>query len=139
VYCIDASVLTAVFDENDAFHWASLRLFESVVRTDTKIVMPALALVEVAGALARKGHYYDDVIAYLDRLRSYRNIEFLSLTIDLYELAADIALRLKLKGADSTYVAVSHRYNLKLVTNDNQQRDRGKEIVATAKPEECSI
>lgn len=139
MYCIDASVLTAVFDENDAFHWASLRLFESVIRTDTKIVMPALALVEVAGALARKGHHYDDVIGYLDRLRSYKNIEFLSLTMDLCELAADIALGLKLKGADSTYVAVSHRHNLKLVTNDNQQRDRGGKVVATATPEECLI
>lgn len=137
MYCIDASVLTAVFDENDTFHRASLGLFESIIRTDTKIVMPALALVEVAGALARKGQHYDDVVGYLDRLRSYKNIEFLALTIDLCELAADIAVRLKLKGADSTYIAVSRRYNLKLITNDNQQWDRGKEIIATAKPEEC--
>jgi predicted nucleic acid-binding protein len=139
VYCIDASVLVAIFDESDIFHRISLELFESIVQTDTKILIPAFALVEVAGALSRKGHHYDNVIEYLYRLRSHRNIEFLAMTTELYELAADIAIQLKVKGADSIYIAVSYHYNLKLVTYDNEQRDRGGKIVATATPEECSI
>lgn len=107
MYCIDASVLVAIFDESDIFHRISLELFESIVQTDTKILMPAFALVEVAGALSRKGHHYDNVIEYLYRLRSHRNIEFLTMTTELYELAADIAIQLKAFSHSLSYVELT--------------------------------
>ena len=34
MYCIDASVLTAIFDESDSFHQTSLELFEFITKTD---------------------------------------------------------------------------------------------------------
>jgi len=42
VYCIDASVLVSIFDENDIFHPASFQMFEFLVETNERIVLPAL-------------------------------------------------------------------------------------------------
>ena len=135
MYCIDASVLIAVFDEIDVFHETSLRLFESIIQKNISVIIPAFALVEIAGALVRKGYKHDDIIDYIDYLKSCENIEFVLLDNRLYELAINVALRLKIKGSDSVYVAVSSFYNLMLITYDNQQKERGKEIINTATPE----
>jgi predicted nucleic acid-binding protein len=134
VYCIDASVLIAIFDETDAFHDTSFRMFDFVMQRGTNVIIPAFALVEVAGALVRKGYEQDDVVEYLDYLKSCKNIEFILLTIDLYELAISVALQLKVKGSDSMYIAVSSFYNLTLVTYDDQQKDRGKKMIETTTP-----
>ena len=75
------------------------------------------------------------IIDYIDYLKSCENIEFVLLDNRLYELAINVALRLKIKGSDSVYVAVSSFYNLMLITYDNQQKERGKEIINTATPE----
>lgn len=135
MYCIDASVLIAVFDETDTFHETSLKLFELIIQTDVNVIIPAFALVEIAGALSRKGYKIDDITNYLNYLRICKNIEFILLDNDLYESAISIALRLKIKGGDSIYIAISSFFNLTLVTYDNQQRERGKEIINTATPE----
>jgi predicted nucleic acid-binding protein len=136
VYCIDASVLTAVFDENYRFHQGSLEFLESIIESDIEIIMPAFALVELAGATIRKGYRTDDIINYLNLLKGYRNTSLLPLTMDLCELAVDVAIQLKVKGSDSIYIAVSQSYNLKLITNDRQQRERGSIVIASATPEE---
>ena len=139
MYCIDASVLIAVFDESDIFHETSLQMFEFIIQTEMDIIMPAFALVEIAGALVRKGYEYDDVAKYLDYLRNIRNIEFILLTNELCELAINIALQLKVKGSDSIYIAVSSFYDLTLISYDNQQRDRGKKMIDTTTPESIML
>ena len=139
MYCIDASVLIAVFDESDIFHETSLQMFEFIIQTEIDVIMPAFALVEIAGALVRKGYEHGDVAKYLDYLRGCRNIEFILLTNELCELAINIALQLKVKGSDSIYIAVSSFYNLTLVSYDNQQRDRGKKMIDTTTPESIML
>ena len=133
MYCIDASVLTAVFDENDKFHDHSLSFFRYIIKVGDEIIIPALALAELAGALARKGNKVNDIIDYLNVLKSFGNIKFVDLSLELCEFSADIAMQLKVKGSDSVYIAVSHKYGLKLVTNDNQQYERGKTMIETIK------
>ena len=135
MYCIDASVMIAIFDESDVFHDVSLRMLEFVIKAKTNIIMPAFALAEIAGALTRKGYKNDDVAKYLNYLRGCRNIDFILPTNELCELAINIALQLRVKGSDSIYIAVSSFYKLTLISYDNQQRERGKSIVETAAPE----
>jgi len=95
MYCIDASVLIAVFDETDVFHETSLRLFELIIQKNIDVIMPAFALVEIAGSLARKGYKHNDIMDYIDYLKSCEKIEFVFLDNRLYELAINVALRLK--------------------------------------------
>ena len=52
MYCIDASALTAVFDKNDKFHAQSLSFFRYIIKAGAEIIIPALALAELAGALS---------------------------------------------------------------------------------------
>jgi predicted nucleic acid-binding protein len=69
MYCIDASVMTAVFDKNDKFHITSFEFINYINRANIKVTMPNLMLVELAGALARKGNPLDDIAEYLDLLK----------------------------------------------------------------------
>jgi len=139
VYCIDASVLIAVFDESDIFHETSLQMFEFIIQAEVDVIMPAFALVEIAGALVRKGYEHDDVTEYIGYLRGCGNIEFILLINDLCELAINVALQLKVKGSDSIYIAVSSFYNLTLISYDNQQRERGKKMIETTTPESIML
>lgn len=136
MYCIDASVLTATFDKTDKFHDKSFRFFNSAIRDNTRIIIPALALAELAGALARKGNEINDINEYLKLLLSLNNTEFVDLTTELCALSAEFAMQLKVKGSDSVYIAVSYEHNLKLVTNDNQQYERSNAIIEAITPEE---
>lgn len=139
MYCIGASVLIAVFDETDIFHQTSLKLFETIIQKNIDVIIPAFALVEIAGALVRKGYKPDDVIDYINYLKSCENMEFVSLESQLYELSVNVALKLKIKGSDFIYIAVSDFFNLILITYDNQQRERGNEVITTTTPESIHL
>ncbi len=128
--------MTAVFDNKDKFHITSFKFIDHIIQANIKIIMPNLALVELAGAISRKGNPLDDLVEYLDLLKAQRNFQFMTLNTKLCDLASDIAMQLKIKGSDSVYVAIAYRYNLKLITNDAQQMECGKKIISASTPEE---
>ncbi len=96
---------------------------------------PTLLLPETAGPIAREASELDArrVLSELLRLLTLRIVP---LTQDLARLAAQFAARLRMRGADSVYVALAYDLELTLVTWDYEQRTRASDVVAVRTPSE---
>jgi predicted nucleic acid-binding protein len=124
VLTVDAKVWVAALDQSDPFHLESVRFLESA--RDRGIVLngPAIVLVETACAVARRR---DDAEAGLAAAATLRRLAPLRLQAHDSELeigALELGARLRLRGADSYYVAVAARAKTPLVTWDSDLVDR---------------
>jgi predicted nucleic acid-binding protein len=54
----------------------------------------------------------------------------------LADLASKLAAEYKLRGCDAIYVAVASSFNAKLISLDEQQRERATECIETETPQE---
>ena len=134
MYVVDASVWVSRFLAGDTFHISSRLWIEERVRRREAVIIPTIAVAEIAGAVARSSGR-----AYEGR-NAARFVEDLSITYsvvmdeNLARLSTQVAATLFLRGADAVYVAVARRLNIPLVTWDNEQLTRGAPIIETLSP-----
>jgi predicted nucleic acid-binding protein len=135
VFVVDASVWVARYKPTDANHAASRQWLNHVFDNRVQVVSPALLLPEAAGPIAREASELDArrVLSELLRLLTLRLVP---LRIELAGVAAQLAARLRMRGADSVYVALAYDLDMPLVTWDDEQRSRGGAVVTVRTPEE---
>jgi predicted nucleic acid-binding protein len=120
VLTVDANVWVAAIDERDPFHAKSVRFLETVRDRGLPLHGPAILLVETACAVARRR---DDHEAGLVAAATLRDIAALRLEPHDAELesgALELGARLRLRGADSYYVAVAAGARTPLITWDGE-------------------
>jgi predicted nucleic acid-binding protein len=132
---VDASVVVSRLVSHDVHHEASRRWLTRHVARGGLVVAPALLLLEVAGAVARRtgpprlARRAVDAVLRLPGLRLVPVDDPLALT------AARVAGRLRVRGADAVYIAAAAGLRLPLVTWDVEQRDRAAGFVEVLVPE----
>jgi predicted nucleic acid-binding protein len=133
---IDASVYIALIHAHEPDHARSWAWFERASASVEPIRAPVVLLTEVAAALscgvgdralARR------VVLQLARSRA---VELVPVGLGLAERAASIAADHRIRGCDAIYIALAEQSADYLVTLDDQQRERGAEVVPTRTPEE---
>jgi predicted nucleic acid-binding protein len=131
---VDASVLVALFHADEPHHDVCRSWLIRVTTAGEEIVIPVIALAEIAAAVSRgKG----------DALRAQQITTLLTqsnvLTLHpvpqvLAEQAADVAALHRIRGCDAIYVALAQKLDQPLITLDAQQLERAAAIVKTEKP-----
>jgi predicted nucleic acid-binding protein len=130
----DASVLIGVMMPSDSHYTASRDWLERQIRAGVVVVLPTLALVELAGGLRRRS---GDRVLTRRALRHFRalpNVRIADLDRGLMWRSALLAATLGLRGADAIYVAAAHRYRTPLITWDADQQRRAALIVPARAP-----
>jgi len=136
MYCIDASVLVNSFIEGEEGGKHS-RLFMNQVRVEPLVViLPELALPEVASAISRGTGKASSAIEFTEALREVPNFTFVPIDKEISDKAVEFAAKNGVRGADSIYVAVADIFGLVLVTRDKQQIERCKDLIVVRTPEE---
>ena len=131
---VDASVWVSALVTHDAHHRASRRWLRRHSTRGQSVVVPTLALVEVAGAISRRtaepalGRRAMEVILSLPRLR------LVSLDPELGREAGRLTADHGLRGADAVYVASAVRHNLPLITLDEELQVKVGRIVKILRP-----
>lgn len=125
---VDASVWVSAADPSDRFHKESRRFLEAIVRRQPRFLLPAIARLEVACALARRLGDGERALALTAAIFSTPLIQHKGLDRKLMETALDRGIRLQLKGADALYAAVSHLAGCKLISWDRDLVDRAGAI-----------
>jgi len=134
VTAIDASVWVSWLLPEDTNHAISRPWVTSVVARGERIILPSLAIVEVAGAVARRtgrpplGRQAAMTLLRIPALR------ILPLKYDQALAASAFAADLRLRGADAVYVAFAHHHQVPLITWDKEQLSRGGEVVTVRRP-----
>jgi len=136
MYVIDASVQVSDLYREDVHHEASRHLFKVIEANGWPVVCPEILLPEVAAAIARATDDSDLAQRLARSLRRVPYYRFIAVDEGLADLAAELAARHRIRGCDAIYVAVAHRLRIKLVTWDEQQRERAAGAVEVLTPAE---
>jgi predicted nucleic acid-binding protein len=131
---VDASVWVSRFVPQDVHHSVSRLWLERHAAAGDPLVVPVLALPEVAGAIARR---VDDASLAHQALQAVLRLPMLRLVdveARLARSAAQLAADHALRGADAVYVALALELGLPLVTLDREQRNRASVVLTTLEP-----
>jgi len=136
VVTIDASVWVAADAADESARDVSRALLRAVLEARLTVHQPALSIVEVSAAVARRTH---DVA--LAREAGRRVLEMPSLVVHALDLdsaaeAAALAGHVRLRAADAIYAATALRHGTQLVTLDMELRERSSSVVAAFTPAE---
>lgn len=121
---LDASVLVRSSTPGEAGKDDCDRALLILGERHVPLIMPTLILVELAGALSRRGLDRPRIERLLERVRTIPASLFLPLDESLAEEAAALAVKQGLRGADAVYVATARRGDSTLLTVDEEQRAR---------------
>ena len=130
----DASFWVAAFLAQDAHHDPSARLLRRMVTDDIPVSSPTLALVEVAGALARRTGSLALAESAIRYLKGQSWLTLLPLSIALSEIAARVAITCSLRGADAVYVALARQESAPLITLDDEMLKRSAPAILAMTP-----
>jgi predicted nucleic acid-binding protein len=128
---LDASVVIAAAEPEDAFHAESRSLLEIVITRGVPVLLPAFGLTEIACALARR--LRDPVMARNLAIRGLAAIRAVELPVDAAFLAhATLSgTRDFLRGADALYAAAAEMTGGVLVSWDGEHRSRAGALSPT--------
>jgi predicted nucleic acid-binding protein len=132
---VDASVWVSQLVPSDAHHGAARRWLDAALATDGWTpVVPALALPEVAGAVARRTGVPALGEQALAALLAVPGLRIVAVDVGLGTEAALAATRLGLRGADAVYAATARRLAVALVTLDDELAERARGFVTIVRP-----
>ncbi|MDQ3930864.1 MAG: PIN domain-containing protein [Chloroflexota bacterium] len=131
---VDTSAWVSRLLTQDSNHPAAVTWINQHLLSGGFLISPILLVTETAAAVSRvtgvsaRGH--------IAASRLYTTPEMILVQIDqaLVDEATDLAAGLRLRGADSYYVAVARRLGLALVTFDSEQLSRAAPVIATIRP-----
>lgn len=131
---IDASVFVSLFNATESSHSLCVTWFESAEAEQLPLNAPVICLAEVAGPLVRQTSSRHLAEAALKELLNEELFTLHEIDRALAEEAAQMAIRLKLRGYDSLYVALAIRLKEPLVTLDQEVRTRAKQAINVVVP-----
>jgi predicted nucleic acid-binding protein len=135
VIVIDASVLVAALHPRDVNHLQSREWLRRIVLAAEEIAAPMILLSEVAGAITRRTSDAAEGQLAAQRILTLPRVQLFPVDARIALLAAQVAVDLRLRGADATYVAVAMWLNVPLVTWDREQFERGGRRVTVYQPD----
>ena len=131
---VDASVLVAALYPPDVHHQVSRAWLRRHLRAGGILIAPILLLAEVASAVTRRSGDRALGQQALDRLLAFQQLRLVPLDPRIGVLAAQLALDLRLRGANAVYVAIAAQLQVPLVTWDREQRERGGQRIVAREP-----
>lgn len=130
---LDASVaIASVRPHEPAFAAAHSRIMRCHAGDDV-IVVPSFFVVEVSGALARRGIPKRDIEALLDNLTQSPH-QVVTVGPRAARSARTIAIASKLRGPDALYVWLAKREGIALCTLDQELAARGAQFARMIPP-----
>ena len=135
MYVVDASVWASYYIPDDIFYPISREWIRRQVEVLEVITAPAILLAEVGGAVSRRTGDSQQAFEALALMQRLPNFQVLEVDASLARFSADLAVDLRLRGADALYVALAQRLDIPLITWDREQLQRGIAAVTALTPE----
>lgn len=132
---IDASVFVASARSDEPNYQMSREFLRKAQIYE--IYCPTLVLAECAAAISRQTDnpsLAEELVGIIEDLPA---INLIPLDLLLARKASKMAIKYRLRGADSVYVAVASSFDAVLVTWDKEMLTRGSVAVGTSTPDLC--
>lgn len=131
---IDSSVWVSWLVSQDVHHQTSRQWMAGTIASGEMLVVPSLALAEIAGAIARRTGQSADgrqSVRHLLRLSVLR-VEPVDRALAM--ASALVAADLKLRGPDAIFATLAYRLAVPLITWDNELALRASRLISTLPP-----
>jgi predicted nucleic acid-binding protein len=112
-------------------------LFDRLRQEGLTLIVPTLVLPEIAAAIARKQGQVDLALLLTDQVRKLPNLTLVPLDETLADSSSEVATHHRLRGSDSVYAAVVLRFGSLLITLDNEQAERLKDVLSVCSPSQA--
>ncbi|HZG66209.1 MAG TPA: type II toxin-antitoxin system VapC family toxin, partial [Herpetosiphonaceae bacterium] len=122
---LDASVVVSALWVRDERHEVSRAWLAGYLASGALLLAPSLILIEVAGVVARRTGdtvLGEEATAYFESIPVLELVDF---DRQQSRLSARLAAELRLRGADTTTVALALERGVPLITWDKEQIERG--------------
>jgi len=130
---VDASVWVSYYLPQDVNHNASQRWLTTQLVNRRPLIGPELLLPEVGGAISRRiGE--TEARQVLTDLQNIPVLALFELDEELSRNAAELAIRLRLRGADAVYVALAEQLGIPIVTWDGEMITRTGSLIQAHTP-----
>lgn len=131
---LDASVLVARLRVAEPGYPESALALRRMVAGGARLIVPGLALAEVAAALARGVDDTRLARRAIDDIERLPGLRIVAVDMRLGRIAAAVAMRQRLRGCDAVYVALARVAQAVLVTLDRDQIERSPAGVVVRTP-----
>lgn len=131
---IDASVFVNAFSPSETGSDTSVKLLDQLRQKGIAVIVPTLLLPEIAAAIARKQGNAELALVLTDQVRKLPLLTLVPLDETLADSSSETAAHHRLRGSDAVYAAVSLRFGSLLVTLDQEQGERLKEVLSVHSP-----
>ncbi len=135
-FVIDASVLVARLRKSEPGYNDSVSLINLLNHQKATLLIPTIALAEVAAALTRGTNNPDLANEAVQELINFSNLRAIPIDEELAHLASRIAAKFRLRGCDAIYVGLAWAMKVPLITLDRQQLELAPEALQTQKPDQ---
>jgi predicted nucleic acid-binding protein len=134
IVVVDASIWISSLVEWDEHHELCDRWLYSQLAAEEAIVLPSLALAEIAGAVARRTGNSERGCRAVMKVLDIPGVRIVDLTERLAYTAATLAAQYSIRGADAVYVATAQLVSAPLATTDRELAFRVGSYVAVVQP-----
>jgi predicted nucleic acid-binding protein len=134
ILCIDANVVVAAGTDGEIHHRDSSAMLVRADRAGVQVISPTLLLSEVAAATVRSTGDNAAARRTLDMIRQRPGLSLIPLDATRAQRAAELAITLRLRGADSVYAQVAEEFDAVLVTWDEELLQRTGAAVSAMTP-----
>lgn len=132
---VDASVWVSTLVPQNVFHTPSRRWLDEYTDSGGLVLAPVVLLSEIAGAVARRLTSAELGRRALARLQHVNRLRLVPHDLRFAHAAAQLAADLRLRGADSLYVATAYLLSIPLVTWDQELVGRAGTTIAVHRPQ----
>ena len=130
---VDASVWVSALLAQDVHHLRSRQWLSRHLAVNGTVILPTLALAEVAGAISRRASA-ELGRRSIDHLVHLRGLLLAPLGGPSGVEAADIAAALRLRGGDAVYVQVAQSFQVPLVSLDEELLAKAAMLIEVLRP-----
>jgi len=135
-YVVDASVFVADAHPGEPHHRAANLFLQYAAATLLPIYTPAIALAEIAAAIARGHNRATWAQRLVKKLQSFPHIEITPIEGVLANSAAELAAQQRLRGCDAVYVALAQSKGATLISLDQEHKLRAPTTMTVHTPAE---
>ena len=136
MYCLDASVILNSFFPKEIHHQYSSKLLKTIHSDGINIYLPEIILPEISSAIARGTNDSILAIEFIEQLMAVPTFNFIPIDREISFIAAELAAKYRLRGADSIYVATSKYFDVPLITLDQHQKEKANQCINVFTPKE---
>lgn len=131
---IDASAWVSRLVPQDEHHQVTRQWLETYLTAYGRLAVPIVLLAEVAGAVSRRTRRANLVRQAVEGLLRLRGVRVVAVDRRLGQASAQLAAALHLRGADAISVALAQQLNLPLVTWNQEQQARARQVITVYTP-----